>query len=259
MMNGVREVIDNLHTHTAAGKVPSLQGQHQAGGSGFELLRPRWAPATRAVVGAGGLGLMLAGLRRQGLLGRLLGMAGAGMLVRSVTNMGPLEGMGLDREAPGIELQKTTTVNAPVKRVFELLMDPQKLPRVLDHVQEVRKVDDKHYHWTVLGPGGAPVSWDSEITQLVPNQLLAWSSSPGAAIKNAGVVQFEPTGNGGTRVHIRMRYTPPGGLLGHTLAELLDSDPKRALDKDLVRFKSLVERGTTTIHHHKLNIEDLED
>ena len=131
-----------------------------------------------------------------------MGLAGSGMLVRSITNVGPLEGMGLDPAAPGITLQKTTTFDAPVERVFDLLVNPEKLPRVMDHVREVTKVDDTHYHWTVIGPVGTPLSWDSEITRIIPNELLAWRSSPGAAVKNDGVVQFQSTENGGTRVHI---------------------------------------------------------
>ncbi len=258
-MAGVREVIDNVNVHAEPADVPALQGKQTVTGECFELLRPRWTPATRVVIGLGGLGLMVLAARRRGLLGAGLGLVGSGMFFRSVTNIGPVEGIGLDRHAPGITLQKTAVINAPVKRVFELLMDPEKLPRVLDHVEEVKKVDEKHYHWTVRGPGGAPLSWDSEITQIVPNEMLAWASSPGAVVKNAGVVQFEPTGDGGTRVHIRMRYMPPGGFLGHTVAELLDADPKHMLDRDLVRLKSLVERGKTTIHHHHVKIEDLED
>jgi hypothetical protein len=43
-----------------------------------------------------------------------------------------------------------------------------------------------------------------------------------------------------------MTYNPPAGLLGHGVAALLGADPKRALDDDLLRFKSLLEHGRTT-------------
>jgi uncharacterized membrane protein len=43
----------------------------------------------------------------------------------------------------------------------------------------------------------------------------------------------------------------PGGRLrarrSHALASLLGADPKHALDKDLVRFKSLLEDGKTSV------------
>ena len=258
-MSGVREVIDELKLHDAPGAVPSLQGKRVLRAEECACSTGPWTPATRAVVGATGIGLLLGSLRKGGIIGSVMGLAGTGMLVRSITNVGPLEGMGLDQTAAGITLQKTTIINAPVERVFDLLVNPEKLPRVMDHVREVTKVDDTHYHWTVIGPAGTPLSWNSEITRLIPNELLAWRSGPGAAVKNDGIVQFEPTGNGGTRVHIRMHYLPPGGYLGHSVAELLDMDAKHVLDDDLARLKSLVERGSATVHHHKVKIEDLEE
>jgi uncharacterized membrane protein len=53
---------------------------------------------------------------------------------------------------------------------------------------------------------------------------------------------------GGTRIQIRLSYNPPAGALGHGVAALLGSDPKRAMDEDLVRFKSLLEDGRTRAH-----------
>ena len=262
-ISGVREVIDELNLHDEPGTCPALQGKHVVHAETGTCLQGQWTPATRAVTGAMGVGLLLGGMfsfgKKRRCLGTMMGIAGSGMLVRSVTNVGPLEGMGLDQTAAGITLQKTTTIHAPVENVFELLVNAEKLPRVMDHVREVTKIDDTHFHWTVIGPAGKPLSWDSEITRLVPNELLAWRSGPGAAVKNDGIVQFEPTGNGGTRVHIRMHYTPPGGYLGYAFAELLDLDAKHILDEDLARLKSLVEGGSATIHHRKVSMEDLED
>ncbi|MGH9522834.1 MAG: SRPBCC family protein, partial [Terriglobales bacterium] len=225
-MSGVREVIDQLTLHDSPEHVPSMQAHRSLRRPTPEILRDRWTPATRAIAGASGIGLLLASLasfagRRRGAA-TAIGISGAGLLLRSITNVGPLEGMGIDRDAPGVTVQKTTTIHAPVERVFDLLVNPDKLPRVMDHVREVKKMDDTHYHWTVIGPAGTPLSWDSEITRLIPNELLAWRSGPGAAVKNEGVVQFQPSGDGGTRVQIRMRYMPPGGFVGHSIAELLD-------------------------------------
>ncbi len=258
-IRGVRGIDDYLNIHREPGTVPGLQGGHQLRTAECDLLRARWTPATRGVVGAAGLGLMLAGMIRRGFTGFGMGAIGTGLLIRSITNVGPLEGMGLDDRGPGITLQKTAVINAPVERVFELLVNPEKLPRVMEHIQEVKRVDDKRYHWTMTGPAGSALSWDTEVTDIVPNQLLAWRSQPGTRCKNAGVVQFEPTENGGTRVHIRMSYMPPGGLVGDTIAELLDAGPRHALNDDMVRFKSLVERGKTRMHHKVVKIEDLED
>ncbi len=114
----------------------------------------------------------------------------------------------------------------------------------MSHVREVRKVDDRRYHWVVDGPAGAHVGWDAEVTAEVPDELIAWRTVEGAPVRSAGVVQFEPTGYGGARIHIRMIYRPPANALGHTVAKLFGRDPKHQIDEDLLRFKRYMETGS---------------
>src|SRR5438067_178510 len=143
------------------------------------------------------------------------------MLGRAISNVGPRQLLGFgDPEAAGIHVQKTIHINVPVEAVFELLSDPEKFPQIMSHIEDVQKVGENRYQWTVFGPGGLPLLWDAEITQRIPNQLLAWKSLPGAIVQNGGVVHFD-TENAGTRVHIRLTYVPPAGAIGHVIAELL--------------------------------------
>jgi hypothetical protein len=73
--------------------------------------------------------------------------------------------------------------------------------------------------------------------------MKAWRREPGAAVKNAGSIHFEVADNGGTHVTVHMSYCPPAGALGHGIAALMGGDPKRELDKDLMRMKSFIESG----------------
>jgi uncharacterized membrane protein len=57
------------------------------------------------------------------------------------------------------------------------------------------------------------------------------------------MVHFTPTADGGTQVDVRMAYSPPAGILGHSVAAFFGSDPKSAMDADLLRLKSLLEQG----------------
>lgn len=58
---------------------------------------------------------------------------------------------------------------------------------------------------------------------------------------HAGIVRFDPAGDGATRVHIRMSYSSPAGWFGHALAAAFGVDPKRSMDADLARRKTLIE------------------
>ncbi len=64
------------------------------------------------------------------------------------------------------------------------------------------------------GPAGVKVEWDAEPTQVIRNQLLGWQSS----VENRGMIRFEPAGDGGTRVTVRLAYDPPAGNLRHAIA-----------------------------------------
>jgi uncharacterized membrane protein len=108
----------------------------------------------------------------------------------------------------------------------------------------------------VSGPGGVSVGWDAVVTQFIPNQVLAWSSVPGASVRHAGIVRFDRE-DSGTRLHIRMSYNPPGGTLGHLLAATFGADPKSAMDDDLARFKSLMEEGKTRAHGERVRRDEL--
>jgi uncharacterized membrane protein len=61
-------------------------------------------------------------------------------------------------------------------------------------------------------------------------------------VQHAGLVRFDPEKRG-TRVHIRMSYNPPAGATGHAVAVALGADPRRQMDGDLLRMKTLIETG----------------
>jgi uncharacterized membrane protein len=77
----------------------------------------------------------------------------------------------------------------------------------------------------------------------VPNELVEWESVPGSVIEQCGVARFETNADGTTRIDVKLSYNPPGGFIGHTVANLFRVDPKHELDDDLMRMKSFIETG----------------
>jgi uncharacterized membrane protein len=88
-----------------------------------------------------------------------------------------------------------------------------------------------------------PVEFDTVVTAFRPGELIAWRTVEGSPVAHAGIVRFDPTRDGGTRVHIRLSYNPPAGAVGAAVAWLTGADPKRQLDEDLVRMKTFIETG----------------
>jgi uncharacterized membrane protein len=130
--------------------------------------------------------------------------------------------------------------------VFALFRRAEMFPLFMSHVHEVQRIDDRHTRWKIGGPARLGVEWNAELVEARPNELLAWRSAGGAAIENAGRVRFTRNEDGGTRVEVQLSYHPPGGILGHLVATLLGASPKKLMDDDLVRLKSLLEQGKAT-------------
>jgi uncharacterized membrane protein len=240
---GVREVDSRLEVHQQPDGVPGLQAGVGRAGRRFELMQSRWSPTARMLVGAGGAALLVSASARRDLVGSLLGLLGAGLAARAATNleMKRLLGVGGGRRA--VDVHKSLDVDAPLERVFAFWRNYENFPRFMSNVREVRDLGEGRSHWTVAGPAGATVGWEAEITQLVPNEVIAWRTVPGSSVAHAGVLRFQPTAQGGTRLDIRMSYNPPAGALGHVVAVLFGDDPKSEIDADLVRMKTLLETG----------------
>jgi uncharacterized membrane protein len=242
-VRGVQEVEDLLEVHTRAEGMPSLQGGRPRTGDRFALMQSNWSPTVRLLTGLAGGALMANCITRRDSLSAAFGTVGFGLFLRGVTNRDLKSLIGLGRECRPVEVQKTININAPVERVFEFWTNYQNFPRFTSNVREVRPSGEGRSHWIVAGPAGVPVEWTAEIAEFVPNKLLAWRSIDGTVVNHAGVIHFEPNREGGTRVHIRLCYHPLAGAVGHALAKILGSDPKREMDADLVRMKTFIETG----------------
>jgi uncharacterized membrane protein len=242
---GVREVENRLEVHREPGDVPGLQGGSTRPGRRSELRQRNWSPSARFLTGAAAGALGVAGLRRGGVVGWTLAALGGAGVARALANRPVRQMAGLGGRR-AVDFHKTINVQAPIEEVFDFWTNFENFPRFMSHVRQVRKTGDGRSHWVAAGPGGTEVEWDAVVTECDPNRVVAWRSEPGSTVGNAGIVRFDPNPDGGTRIDIRMSYNPPAGGLGHVVAALFGADPKRAMDEDLVRFKSLLEDGKTT-------------
>jgi uncharacterized membrane protein len=256
-VRGVTEVRNELEIHRSADDVPALQGAGRPREPRPELLQDNWAPATRLFMGSLGGILAFQGARAKGPGGRTLSLIGVGLLARAATNLPPRRLVGLGAGRRAIDVQKTIRVAAPIDRVWELWSDFENFSRFMSHLREVRKIDEGRSHWIAVGPAGVPVEWDAIVTDWVPNQLIAWKSVEGSTVETAGRVRFQPTPDGETEIDVQMSYNPPAGAIGHAVATLFGADPKRAMDEDMVRLKSLLEEGRTRADGEPVRLDEV--
>jgi len=154
-------------------------------------------------------------------------------------------GMGVERK-DGVQVETEVVVNRSAQELYRFWRNLENLPRFMHHLKSVRVLDDKHSHWVVRGPLGKEVQWEAEIVNDVPNERIGWQSLPDSHVRNAGSVQFIPSGNNRTLVRVVLRYDPPAGKLGEVVSKLLGENPGHEVEEDLKRLQSELERAGST-------------
>lgn len=187
--------------------------------------------------GAAGLGLAGWGLSRRGPLGLALGALGLYLVATAARQK---SGM---RVASGIEIENEVTIDRPIHEVWEFVRDIETWPRFMQHVQEIRTIGERRSHWRVDGPAGVIAEWDSETIEQVPNERISWRTLPGSMVDSEGSLELESDGSGGTRLRLRMIYSPPAGAAGHVVAKLFRRDPQTESTHDLQNLKQAIESG----------------
>jgi uncharacterized membrane protein len=148
-------------------------------------------------------------------------------------------------------VEESIDVNVPVSTAYNQWTQFEEFPRFMSSVEQVRQIDDTHLHWRAV-VGGKTKEWDSEITEQIPDQRIAWRSTDGPS--NSGVVTFHRLGANRTRVMLQMDYQPETATerAGDTFGAV-----KLTAKGNLKRFKDLLEvrgqesgawRGTVTQH-----------
>ena len=137
----------------------------------------------------------------------------------------------------------TVTINRRREELYAFWRDLSNLPKFMDNVEAVGAIDDTRSHWRVKAPAGRTVEWDARLTEDVANEVLAWTSEPGADVENSGRIVFKDAGERGTIVQATVLYDPPAGVVGKIVAKMFQREPAIQARRDLRRFKQLMETG----------------
>lgn len=217
------------------------------------LTRPRPAGWLWARVGGDAMDLMLLGAALTSYKAQRNRVLAATAAVAGVAAPDLLCSIGLSRrsgatrgrrEDQEMDVKHTITVNRSPEELYRYWHDFQNLPRFMNHLESVHVTGERRSHWKVKAPAGRTVEWDAEIIDDRPNELIAWRSVEGADVDNSGSVRFQAAPGGrGTEVRVELRYDPPGGKIGSTVARLFGDEPAQQVRADLRVFKQVMETG----------------
>ncbi len=174
-------------------------------------------------------------------------LAASYLMFRGTTGYCPaydIAGKTLGIKSRNINIYTSITVNKPPNEVYAFWRKLENLPLFMDHLDEVKAIDDTHSEWKVKIPGGlGTISWKSRIVEDVPGERISWHSLPDSVIENAGNVQFIRSGKSGTELHVFISYRVPAGKAGESIAKLFNPLFEEMIREDIKNFRSFLETG----------------
>ncbi|WP_198298399.1 SRPBCC family protein [Bordetella genomosp. 8] len=225
----------------------------------FLSAKPELGPANlndteRLMSGVGGGALVLAGLRRGGLVGVLAALAGGALVSRGLSGRCAVKArLAKTPHERAIAAERgwntaaassqRIVIQRPIAEVYAFCREFRNLPQFMEHVRTVEVMDGRRSHWTIEAPLGRSLEWDTVITEDVPGSRIAWESTPESPVRHTGSLSFSDVVGLGTEVQAVIAYEPPAGELGRIVSKLWGDSPGAQARDDLLRLKRFLEAG----------------
>ena len=139
---------------------------------------------------------------------------------------------------------RSVIINRPREELYQFWRDFSNLATFMRGVRGVQSSDPDRAHWLIGAEEGDDVEWDTVVTEDIPNQLIAWRTPEHSHIEHEGRVEFrDAPGGRGTIVTATVICGRHGGAIGEFILRLFHKDQKTQTQRELRRFKQLMETG----------------
>ena len=122
--------------------------------------------------------------------------------------------------------ETSIVVNAPVAQVYEQWLRFEDLPKFIESLGEVQRIDDKHFSFRSLRDGKEEHGV-IEVVRQIPERRIAWRTITEEV--GLGVVCFEPRSDNATEITLKLRSIFDPSISG------------QSADEYLLKFKGLIE------------------
>jgi uncharacterized membrane protein len=122
--------------------------------------------------------------------------------------------------------EKSIIVNAPVAEVYERWLRFEELPKFINTLGNIERIDDTHFSFSNIRDGKEQRGV-IEVMRQIPERRIAWRTiADGVGL---GVVSFEPLSDTSTEITLKLRSAFDPSISG------------QSADQYLLNFKQLLE------------------
>jgi uncharacterized membrane protein len=217
--------------------------------------KERWA----SVLGGGAL--VLYALKKRSWPSLALALLGGAFIYRGTTGHCPAyQALKLNRADPEegapqeadvlpetgwVRVEKSILIRKTPEALYSFLQNVENLPRILDHLESVRKKNHHHSHWIAKATKGTELEWEAEAINEKLDEQITWRAIEEGGIDNLLSVHLEKEPGGeGTQVRFLLQYNREHSLLGAAFARLF-GDGEKLLEGALDRLKQIIETEET--------------
>jgi uncharacterized membrane protein len=200
-----------------------------------------WSPRSRAVAGVVGFAALALGLKTRGVFRQLAWFTGISLGLRAWINKDLTQFIGT-LISPTIRLNGEVIVNAPPSEVSGFWSRLENYPRFMSFVRQVEVNRFGNLEWTITGPAGVPMHWETYVQSWAPSGVIAWATVPGSPVFNLGRVAIQSVDFERSRVRVELVYAMRAGGLGYAAARAMGFDPRERFDDNLAEMKALIEQ-----------------
>jgi uncharacterized membrane protein len=208
------------------------------------LLQPRRPLPLWARVAGDAVDLALVGLAATGRRTSPARLAVTATAIAGVTALDVISSLRATREAERLTdpVIFSVTINKPPREVYNFYRDLKRLPEFMDYLESVEELDAHTSRWTAKTPiGSTRVTWESEIVEDRPGEVIRWQSTKGSHLQIEGRVTFAKTpGRDMTEVRVEMKLGAMGVHPTALVAKLVAGPQSKG---DLRRLKQVMETG----------------
>lgn len=192
----------------------------------------------------GGSALLAAGVaalrKRNFASAAALAAVGGMLLYRGATGRCAIYGaMGVST-AGDTELTAAVTINKPRDQVYRFWREPTGFPQAVKGLDSVEVTGDRTSRWKGRGPGNIIREWESEITEELPGERLAWRTTSGSPQHEGAVTFRDAPGGRGTEVTVTISAVSEG--IGRAIA-MAPRVAEWGIEESLARIRQYLETG----------------
>jgi uncharacterized membrane protein len=141
-------------------------------------------------------------------------------------------------------VRRSITIARPREDVYRYWRDFANVPAFMADIESVSVLDQRRSRWCAHGPVGPVVTWEVEVAEDRPAELLRWASVEGAQsdVRARGVVRLSDAPDGsGTLVEVDVGYGLPDDAPDRAAAFVARAASPERIAADLARAKERLE------------------